>query len=163
MPRTPFRVLFVCLGNICRSPAGENILRHLTQVAGIGGDIEIDSAGTHDYHPGKSPDRRMTRVLATRGIPNPGSGRQFAARDFHDFDLILVMDTENLENVRQLDPEGKHMSKVKQMTAFCSLEEHQVPDVPDPYYGGDDGFEFVADLLTDGCQGVLGHIQSVSQ
>jgi protein-tyrosine phosphatase len=163
MPRTPFRVLFVCLGNICRSPAGENMLRHLVHEAGLEHDVKIDSAGTHDYHPGKAPDKRMTRVLGKRGISNHGRGRQFTVHDFSDFDLILVMDSENLENVQRLDPEGAHTHKVKRMTDFCTQEEFKTPDVPDPYYGGEDGFAFVADLLSDGCQGVLEHIRSVSQ
>ena len=163
MPRTPFRVLFVCLGNICRSPAGENILRHLVAEAGLLDDIEIDSAGTHDYHPGKAPDKRMTRVLGKRGITNAGRGRQFTTHDFEDFDLILTMDSENLSNVQRLDPENNHSHKVKRMTDFCTQPDFQIADVPDPYYGGTDGFEFVADLLLNGCAGVLDHIQSTTR
>lgn len=163
MPRTSFKVLFVCLGNICRSPAGENILRHLVKDAGLENVVEIDSAGTHDYHPGKAPDHRMTRILTTRGITNHGYGRQFVADDLSNFDLILVMDSENLENIRTLDSENRYIPKVKRMTDFCVEIAHQIPDVPDPYYGGAEGFEFVADLLTDGCRGVLKHIQSIRQ
>lgn len=138
-------------------------MRHLIKEAGLEQGIEIDSAGTHDYHPGKAPDKRMTLALKKRGITNIGKGRQFTAHDFFDFDLIIVMDSENLENVRRLDPEGSYMHKVRRMTEFCTGEDFQIPDVPDPYYGGEEGFEFVTNLLLDGCRGVLEHIQSVSQ
>ncbi len=132
----------------------------MVQEAGLIDTVEIDSAGTHDYHPGKAPDKRMTRALDKRGITNNGKGRQFNAHDLLNFDLILVMDSENLTNVQRLDPEGKHMHKVRRMTDFCSEAEFQIPDVPDPYYGGDEGFEFVTDLLIDGCRDVLKHIES---
>lgn len=97
MPRTPFRVLFVCLGNICRSPAGENILRHVLRDAGLEDTVKIDSAGTHDYNIGNPPDHRMARSVRKRGIESTGKARQFTAHDFSNFDLILVMDSENLD------------------------------------------------------------------
>ena len=131
--------------------------------ADLDNQVEIDSAGTHDYHPGKKPDSRMTQALGRRGIDNYGSGRQFTADDFSKFDLILAMDSENLREIQQLDPSGEHRHKVKRMTDFCSLHEFQIPDVPDPYYGGEEGFEHVADLLTDGCQGLIKHIQELTQ
>ena len=90
MPRTSFNVLFVCLGNICRSPAGENIFRYQVKKAGLENLIHIDSAGTHDYHPGKSPDKRMTKTLNNRSIKSEGSGRQFKSVDLQKFDLILT-------------------------------------------------------------------------
>lgn len=159
MPRTPFNVLFVCLGNICRSPAGENVLRHLVNQAGLEHAVHIDSAGTHDYHPGKSPDKRMTQTLKNRGIPNPGSGRVFTAQDFLDFDLILTMDEENYGNVIRLAGSPEFEKKVRKFTSFCQDPDHQVPEVPDPYYGGGAGFELVADMLEDGCQQVLEHVR----
>ncbi len=155
MPRTPFSVLFVCLGNICRSPAAENVLRHLVKKEGLSKVIHIDSAGTHDYHPGKSPDSRMTQTLAKRNIPNPGSGRVFTQKDFTHFDLIIAMDFENLTHITALAQNKNDLGKVKRFTDFCTRPEHQVPDVPDPYYGGHEGFELVADMLEDGCYQVL--------
>jgi len=155
MPRTPFNVIFVCLGNICRSPAGENIFRHQVVKAGLEDQIDIDSAGTHDYHPGKAPDKRMTKTLHNRSISSVGSARQFKPIDLQKFDLVLAMDRENYDNLTALDPQGKYRSKIKPFTEFCIQPEHQVPDVPDPYYGGDSGFELVADMLEDGCQQVL--------
>ena len=162
MPRTPFRVLFVCLGNICRSPAGENILRHMVQEAGIEDEIVIDSAGTHDFNIGNPPDSRMTHMLNQYGIASDGKARQFTSHDFSSFDLILTMDSENLEDVLRLDPDNQFTDKVIRMTQFCSQPEFQITDVPDPYYGGEEGFEFVTELLIDGCQGLLECIQTNS-
>ena len=159
MPRTPFNVIFVCLGNICRSPAGENIFRHQVVKAGLEDQIHIDSAGTHDYHPGKVPDQRMAKTLNDRSIKSDGSGRQFKSVDLQKFDLILTMDRENHDNITALDPEGKYRSKIRPFTDFCVQSGHQVPDVPDPYYGGDSGFELVADMLEDGCQQVLAFVR----
>ncbi len=151
--RKPIRVLFVCLGNICRSPAGENVFRKLVEDAGRGEEFEIDSAGTADYHPGAGPDPRMAATLRDRGYPAEGRARQIKPRDLEDFDLILTMDEENLANVRKLDRDGKHHGKIRPMTGFCS--RHQASHVPDPYYGGQQGFERVIDLLEDACEGVL--------
>lgn len=159
MPRTPFNVLFVCLGNICRSPAGENIFRHQVEQAGLSEQIDIDSAGTLDWHTGKRPDRRMCQTLRNRNIPTDGAARQFTAQDFFDFDLILTMDNDNYRNVTKLDPEGKFRDKVKKFSTFCQNPDHQIEEVPDPYYGGDEGFEFVADMLEDGCEQLLKFIQ----
>lgn len=147
------------MGNICRSPAGENIFRHLVSHAGLEDEIIIDSAGTLDYHTGKGPDRRMCQTLRSRGIPTAGSARQFTAKDFSDFDLILTMDDDNYRNVTKLDPEGKYRDKVKRFSRFCQETDHQIDEVPDPYYGGNEGFEFVADMLEDGCQQLLAEIQ----
>ena len=153
-----YSVIFVCLGNICRSPAGENIFRHLVTEAGLESDIFIDSAGTHDYHPGKKPDHRMCHTLESRGIPTAGSGRQFVYDDFEKFDLILAMDTENFSNIKNLDTKNEYLKKIKQFTDYCSDTKNQVPDVPDPYYGGPEGFELVADMLEDGCAEILKNI-----
>ena len=154
-----YSVIFVCLGNICRSPAGENIFRHLVTEAGLESDIFIDSAGTHDYHPGKKPDHRMCHTLESRGIPTAGSGRQFKRADFEKFDLILAMDTENFANIQRLDPGNQYSEKIKAFTSFCTNPAHQIPNVPDPYYGENDGFELVADMLEDGCAEILKNIK----
>ena len=159
MPRTPFHVLFVCLGNICRSPAGENIFRHQVAKAGLSEHIIIDSAGTIDWHTGKGPDSRMCQTLQNRNIPTDGAARHFTAQDFLDFDLILTMDNENYSNVTKLDPEGRFHDKVKKFSSFCAKPDHQIEEVPDPYYGGDEGFDFVADMLEDGCKQLLEYIQ----
>ncbi len=159
MKSAPFKVLFVCLGNICRSPAAENIFRHIVTQAGLQKAIEIDSAGTINWHTGKGPDSRMCQTLRKRNIPTTGKARHFTAQDFQDFDLILTMDDSNFQNVVQLKPKTEHRAKVKRFSTFCKQPEHQIPEVPDPYYGGEEGFEFVADMLEDGCQQLLEYIK----
>ena len=151
------------MGNICRSPAGENIFRHLVSLAGLEDQIHIDSAGTLDYHTGKGPDRRMCQTLKNRGIPTDGAARQFTAQDFFDFDLILTMDDDNYRNVTKLDPESKFQEKVKRFSSYCQHPNHQIAEVPDPYYGENEGFEFVADMLEDGCKALLLSIQNRSE
>ncbi|MDA0766404.1 MAG: low molecular weight phosphotyrosine protein phosphatase [Verrucomicrobia bacterium] len=152
-----YKVLFVCMGNICRSPAGDNVFRHLVREAGLADRISCDSAGTLDYHVGKSPDPRMSAVLRRRGIPVEGRARHFKKADFQDFDLILTMDEDNRRNVLSLADSPADEHKVKPFAEFCS--EHDLPEVPDPYYGGDEGFELVADLMEDGCTNLLEHIR----
>ena len=159
MPRTPFNVLFVCMGNICRSPAGENIFRHQVTEAGLAADIQIDSAGTHNYHTGKGPDSRMCTTLRNRGIKTDGKARQFSQQDFLDFDLILTMDDENYQRVMALEPGGSYRAKVKKFTSYCTQKANQIAEVPDPYYGGDEGFEQVADMLEDGCAEIIRYYQ----
>jgi len=150
-----YRILFVCLGNICRSPAAENIFRHLVTQAGLIDEFHIDSAGTIDWHTDKGPDRRMCQTLRNRNIPTDGTARHFTAQDFFDFDLILTMDDDNYHNVTKLDTEGMCRDKVKKFSSFCQQADHHFDEVPDPYYGGDEGFEFVADMLEDGCKALL--------
>ena len=152
------KLLFVCLGNICRSPAAENIMNHLAAQANITGQIECDSAGTANYHAGNPPDRRMQAAAAKRNIPMIGSARQFTKADFTAFDLILAMDRENYQNILALDQQGQYRDKVKLMCDFAS--QHPDKEVPDPYYGGAEGFDYVIDLLTDACRGLLSQIES---
>ncbi|MFC5049709.1 low molecular weight protein-tyrosine-phosphatase [Rubritalea spongiae] len=147
------KILFVCLGNICRSPAGENIFRHTVQQADIADQWEIDSAGTEAWHTGKGPDPRMTKTLQSRSIEVTGKARQIQAHDLEDFDLILTMDDENFSNVSKLDPQKLYADKIKKFTSFC--RQHSETEVPDPYYGGQDGFELVVDLLEDGCSAII--------
>jgi protein-tyrosine phosphatase len=151
------KILFVCLGNICRSPAAENIMNYLVTKNGKSDLIQCDSAGTANYHTGKPPDRRMQAAAAKRNIPMIGSARQFTKADFTTFDLILAMDRENYHNILALDPQGQYRDKVKMM---CDSASHY-PDkeVPDPYYGGADGFDYVIDLLTDACGGLISYLQ----
>jgi protein-tyrosine phosphatase len=152
-----YKILFVCLGNICRSPAAENIMNHQVKQAGLGQAIVCDSAGTSSYHVGNSPDRRMSAAAQKRGVPMQGQARQFVREDFDRFDLIVAMDRDNYSNILYLDPEQDHRDRVKMMCAFAS--KHPDKDVPDPYYGGDAGFDYVIDLLDDACSGLLTQIR----
>ncbi len=147
------------MGNICRSPAGENIFRHQVKSAGLENDIIIDSAGTHNYHTGKGPDHRMCATLKSRSIPADGKARLFNTQDFYNFDLILTMDTENYQRVTAQEPDDDYRAKVRMFTSYCTQSENQIPDVPDPYYGGDEGFEQVADILVDGCAEIIHQYQ----
>lgn len=148
-----YKLLFVCLGNICRSPSAENIMNHLASQRGCTQAIASDSAGTSSYHIGASPDRRMRLAAKERGIELQGKARQFIREDFEEFDLILAMDRDNYRDILRLDPEGKYQDKVKMMCDFAT--NHPDKDVPDPYYGGPDGFNYVIDLLLDACGGLL--------
>ena len=156
--RKPFRILFVCMGNICRSPAAEIVCKKMLSGSDLAGLVEIDSAGTIGYHAGKGPDPRMAATLKARGYPIFGKARQITAEDLDDFDLILVADEENLADVRRLDRDGSRAAKIRLLVDFC--EDHDAPRVPDPYYGGQRGFEDVADLVEDACGGLLGTLRS---
>lgn len=149
-----YKLLFVCLGNICRSPTAENIMNHLIEQANLKSSISCDSAGTASYHVGNPPDRRMTDATISKlGIELVGQGRQFQASDFKDFDLILAMDRANYQDILALDPRGQYSDKVHLMCEYCT--KYSTEDVPDPYYGGTEGFNYVIDLLLDACGGLL--------
>ena len=153
----PYKLLFVCLGNICRSPAAENIMNHLIEQAGLSDRIVCDSAGTSSYHIGSPPDERMSFVAVKKlRIKLRGQARQFQKSDFQDFDLILAMDRQNYQDILYLDPTEKYYQKVRLMCDFCS--RHTLKEVPDPYYGGSEGFNQVIDLLVDACEGLLKNI-----
>jgi protein-tyrosine phosphatase len=154
----PCKLLFVCLGNICRSPSAENIMNHLIAQANLSQSIICDSAGTGGYHIGAPPDRRMTTAAGRRGIKLIGRARQFQQSDFEEFDLILAMDQENYRDILSLDPTGKYQDKVRLMCDFAT--HHSEREVPDPYYGGTEGFDKVIDLLLDACEGLLQHVIS---
>lgn len=147
------RLLFVCMGNICRSPAAEGVMKHQLEAAGLAHQVEVDSAGTINLHAGNAPDRRMTEAAARRGIPLRHRARQVTAQDLQDFDLVLVMDQANLDDVLDLDQDGRHRSKIQLFCDYCTDHPHK--EVPDPYYGGPAGFELVLDLLEDGCANLL--------
>ncbi|MGB3237752.1 MAG: low molecular weight protein-tyrosine-phosphatase [Geitlerinemataceae cyanobacterium] len=148
-----YKLLFVCLGNICRSPSAENIMNHLIEEKGLGDRIVCDSAGTSSYHIGSSPDRRMGVAAQKRGIELKGKARQFDRKDFEHFDLILAMDRQNYRDILSLDTQGQYQDKVRLMCDFCT--RHSLKEVPDPYYGGPEGFDRVIDLLMDACDGLL--------
>lgn len=148
------RICFVCLGNIVRSPLGENMFRHLAQQAGVGERYEVDSAGTGSWHVGEPPDRRMRQVAARRGFNYDGQARQFRQSDFDRFDLIIAMDTDNRANLRRLARNITDEAKIRLMREFDPQGGPNAP-VPDPYYGGIDGFENVYDIVERSCQGLL--------
>ena len=128
-------------------------MRHLVAEAGLGDKISCDSAGTSSYHIGSAPDRRMTAAAQRKGIMLTGAARQFMEADFEEFDLILAMDRDNYANILRLDRRNQYGDKVKLMCEFCRNYPDQ--EVPDPYYGGTEGFNYVIDLLLDACGGLL--------
>ena len=148
-----YRMLFVCMGNICRSPAGEAVLRKLVEDEGLEDQVHIDSAGTIGFHSGSAPDHRMHSAAANRGIPTGGQARQVCLRDFETFDRILAMDRDNLRDLLALAQTDAHRECIRPFCDYC--REHENRDVPDPYYGGARGFEVVLDLLEDGCRQLL--------
>jgi protein-tyrosine phosphatase len=131
-------------------------MNHLIEQAGLSDSIICDSAGTGGYHIGSPPDQRMAVAAARRGIKLKGQARQFQKSDFEDFDLILAMDRENYRDILSLDPQEKYRDKVRLMCDFAS--HHSDREVPDPYYGGSEGFNKVIDLLLDACDGLLQHV-----
>ena len=150
-------VLFVCMGNICRSPTAHGVFRHKVQANGLQEFVTVDSAGTHNYHPGSPPDERSLEHAAKRGYDlSDLRARQIRKSDFDAFDHILVMDWDNLSLVQERCP-PEHQSKVRRFTEFC--QSFDSPVVPDPYYGGAKGFEHVLDLMEDASDGLLMHLQ----
>lgn len=144
------RILFVCLGNICRSPAGENVMNHLLEKTGLTQRFSVDSAGTAGFHTGNPPDLRMAKAARNRGIAMNGRARQVTPSDFTEFDWIFAMDRSNYEDLAAIRKRCE--SPTANLVLFCDFcESHQETEVPDPYYGGPEGFEKVLDLLEDGC------------
>ncbi len=146
------------MGNICRSPAAEGMMRAKLQEAGIEQTVAVDSAGTIDYHIGNQPDKRMVDAAAKRGVHLNHQARQVLANDLRDFDLVLAMDQDNLAEIKLLDSDAKFRSKIKLFGEFCT--RHKIIEVPDPYLGGPADFEFVLDLLEDGCAELVSRIQT---
>lgn len=153
------KVLFVCMGNICRSPTAEAAFRSQVEAAGLAKEIHIDSVGTHDYHVGAAPDRRAQTAAAERGYDlSHLRGRQVSLRDFSEFDYILAMDMDNLARLQARCPE-QHAHKLGLFMEYSKnfLER----EVPDPYYGGSAGFERVLDMVEDAGQGFIEHLVRV--
>lgn len=151
------RVLFVCMGNICRSPTAEGIFRAQARAAGLAHRIVTDSAGTHGYHVGEPPDGRAIEAAARRGIDiSDLRARRVQADDFRRFDLVLAMDRDNLGQLNRLCPRDA----VERPRLFMDFAPHiDARDVPDPYYGGPDGFEHVLDLVEEASRGLLDHVR----
>ena len=157
MPKKSVSVLFVCLGNICRSPTAEGVFRHLIQTEGHDNWISTDSAGTHAYHIGEQPDRRAQQTARSRGVDlSDLRGRKAVANDFNEFDYILAMDDENYQNLEDIAPDGCE-DKLSLFLDFS--KEYPETQVPDPYYGGDQGFEHVFDLVESASRGLLEDIK----
>lgn len=154
---TPARVLFVCMGNICRSPTAEAVFRHAVASAALEQKILVDSAGTHGYHLGHPPDRRTQLAAAQRGYDLAGlRARQVTGQDFVEFDYILAMDLDILCELRRLAL-AQHHGKLSLFMDYSSARRGD--EIPDPYYGGAQGFELVLDMAEDGAAGLLQHIK----
>ena len=151
------RVLFVCTGNICRSPTADGVARFWAVKTGMDGELQFDSAGTQAYHVGETPDPRAQRVAAQRGYDlSRLRARKVVARDFEYFDLILAMDKGHMREL-QRDCPPEHQHKLAMFLSFA--ERFPVGDVPDPYYGGEHGFEHVLDMCEDAVQGIIDHLR----
>ncbi|WP_184040550.1 low molecular weight protein-tyrosine-phosphatase [Chitinivorax tropicus] len=150
-------VLFVCMGNICRSPTAEGVFRYFVETGGLARRIQIDSAGTHGYHAGEAPDPRSCAAAGRRGYDlSRLRARQVKTADFERFDLVLAMDEQNLRHLLRICPEGLQ-HKVKLFLAYArNFEEREVPD---PYYGSGGGFEHVLDLIEDASAGLLSDLR----
>lgn len=144
-------MLFVCLGNICRSPTAEAVLRGRLREHRLDDRVTVDSAGTHGYHIGRGPDARAIEAARRRGYSLEGqTARQVTPEDLERFDYILCMDQSNLENLRRLGS-GRSV----EVRLFLDYTDSEISEVPDPYYGGDKGFEQVLDLVEDACEGLI--------
>jgi len=152
------KVLMVCMGNICRSPTAHGVLRDKLAQQQLQTQIAVDSAGTHNYHPGSPPDDRAQHHARRRGYDlSELRARQVRAADFVQADLILAMDWDNLALLQEGFPVA-HQHKLRRLTEFCQLRQQET--VPDPYYGGAQGFEQVLDLVEDACDGLIAHLRT---
>lgn len=152
-------VLLVCLGNICRSPSAEGVLKKLLADQGLTAHFSLDSAGTGDWHVGKAPDPRAIKAAARRGIDISAlRARQVTLGDFHKFDYLLAMDGSNYADLRAMQPENS-TAQLERFLAFAPAEYPE--DVPDPYYGGDDGFDSVLNLITDASEAFIEHVMQL--
>lgn len=147
------RILFLCMGNICRSPAAHCVFQEMVNQANLADHFFIDSAGTIGFHQGNEPDGRMQDAMRKRKVPIIGRSRQINKSDLEDFDLILAMDNSNLMDAQSLDTKGQWHDKIKCFAEYCA--NPTIMEIPDPYYGYDDGFEIVLDLIEEGCQQLL--------
>lgn len=153
-----YAILMCCMGNICRSPTAEGVLRAKLEAAGLADLVELDSAGTHGFHIGRAPDARSQRHALARGYDLCAQrARQVAVQDFTRFDLLLAMDQDNLAALRAICPPSSQ-DKLRLLMQFAS--RHAADEVPDPYYGEGDGFERVLDYVEDACDGVIAMLRA---
>jgi len=153
------KLLFVCLGNICRSPTAEGVMRKLVRERGLEDEVTIDSAGLGDWHVGNPPDARATEAARRRGVALDGAARQVRASDFADHDLVLAMDRQNLDALRALAPDDESRAKVRLLREFDPASAGRKDlEVPDPYYGAERGFDEVLDLVEAACEGLLDEV-----
>lgn len=153
------KVLFVCMGNICRSPTADAVFRHLVKEAGVDHLIHVDSAGTHAYHIGNPPDHRAQNTALQRGYKmHDLRARAVQPNDFEEFDYILAMDKENLSLLQQRSPQ-QHINKIQLFMQYSTQVNPDV-EVPDPYFGGHQGFELVLDMVEEASQGLLAHLRT---
>jgi protein-tyrosine phosphatase len=153
------RILFICLGNICRSPAADGVMRQMVEKADIADRFIIDSAGIGPWHVGELPDKRMRRHGADRGYTFNHIARQFdASHDFDNFDYIVVMDEDNYKNITRQARTDNDRQKVIRMADYLTTHK-DAKTVPDPYYGGDADFEYALDLIEDGCRGLINDLK----
>jgi protein-tyrosine phosphatase len=152
------KLLFVCLGNICRSPTAEGVMRHLVRERGLEDEVQVDSAGTGGWHVGAPPDERATAAARRRGIALEGAARKVRLADFDEYDLLLAADRENLDALRALAPSEEARAKARLLREFDPASRGGDLDVPDPYYGADRGFDEVLDLVEAACAGLLDEI-----
>lgn len=153
----PYKVLFVCWGNICRSPAAQCVFQKQIDEQGLEDRITCDSAGTIGMHAGQPPDDRMRKAGARRSIPFFGNARKYRGSDFEEFDLILAMDHQNLRDLQAAKPDGRVRADLKLFGSFVNSENP--PEIPDPYYGGGRGFDVVLDMVEEGCRNLITFIR----
>ena len=158
--RSTRRLCFVCLGNICRSPTAEAVMRARVAAAGLGDEVTVESAGTGSWHIGEPSDRRAIGEARRRGIAMDGRAQQFTAGDFARFDLVLAMDRRNAADLRGIAPTREDAAKVRLLREFDPGAPAGDLDVPDPYFGGADGFEDVFDMVERACAGLLQHLRA---
>lgn len=157
---SPKSILFVCMGNICRSPMAEGVFLHILKREHRENDFVVDSAGTIGFHTGELPDSRMRMHAAKRGYTLESRSRKVTRQDFHNFDLIVAMDDANYDDLCDLAGTIEEKKKIVRMTDYCT--KHQATHIPDPYYGGDKGFEYVIDLLEDACENLYSQLINTS-
>jgi len=158
------KILFVCMGNICRSPTAEGVMRRLLDDAGLADRVHVESAGTGGWHAGEPPDERATIAARRRGITLAGAAQQVRAADFRDFDLLVAMDRANLRELLAQVPDEDAADKVRLLREFDPASSGAPDlDVPDPYYGGDRGFETVLDMVEAACRGLLDELRAADR
>jgi protein-tyrosine phosphatase len=159
------RVLFVCMGNICRSPTAEGVMRHILAAEGLEARVEVDSAGTGNWHVGERADARAREAAARRGIELTSVARQVQSRDFDDFDLILAADELNRRELLKISGDHPaHTAKIRLLREFDpDAQQERDLELPDPYYGGPEGFEEVLDMVDAACRGLLRELEADGQ